>query len=628
MCGICGILNKDRSDTVPKRYIEAMNRSLTHRGPDDGGFFIEKNVAMANRRLSIIDLSTGRQPIFNEDESKVIVYNGEIYNYLELREMLIKSGHRFRTRSDTEVILHLFEEYHERCVDYLNGMFAVAIFDRKERTLFLARDRLGIKPLYYCQGGERFLFASEIKAILLDESVEKELDYQALADFFCLSYIPAPKTLFRRIRKLPPGSYLYLKDGRVSLREYWRPPLDEGISGFTKKDYQECLVELITAAVKRRLISDVPIGAFLSGGVDSSLVVGMMSKLKDESIETFSMGTERESHNELPYARAVSEHCGTLHHEKVLMPDIHNILPTLVAAFDQPFADSSFVPTYYVSKLARERVTVALSGDGGDELFGGYNRYIRALKSRRYDIIPHFVKVPMAKLSSGLSAKVRGTTRLRHMAMDEEVRYYDMLCRFPGGLKDMVFSGDLRRHLNGYHSSEVFLKYFVEAKETDDYLKKIQYVDLRTYLVDNNLEKVDKMSMLNSLEVRVPLLDHTVVEFALRVPSEFNIVEGEKKSILKEIAARYVPREVVFRPKHGFSIPVSFWFRDSLHDYTRGILTEKRTLERGLLDPRGVTFILDRHKHGLEDYSNKIWNLLVFELFMRSYESGVPGHAN
>lgn len=617
MCGICGIVNKDIAMEVSGREITAMNRSLEHRGPDEEGQHVESNVGLGSRRLSIIDLSTGKQPVYNENESMVIVYNGEVYNYRDLRKNLIGKGYNFRTQSDTEVVLHLYEEYGENCLHHLNGMFAFAIYDKNRDRLFLARDRLGIKPVYYYEAKNKFIFASEIKAILLNDSVKRDLDYEAIGDFLNLSYIPAPKTVFKQIRKLPAGCYLYLNDGNIKIHEYWRPVPGQGIQGYKEADYHENLEELIKASVKRRLISEVPLGAFLSGGVDSSLIVGMMSELEDKPVQTFSIGFDIEKFNELPYAKMVSEHCNTNHHTRILSPKIEELLPELISNFDQPFADPSFLPTYLLSKVAHETVTVALSGDGGDELFGGYNRYADGVKSDKYDFLPSFIKDGIRMVSNGLSPNFKGSTRMRRMALDKEARYYDYHNRFPASLQRTVFSEDLIKKLDGYDSFEVFKKYFDEVSYVDDYLTKMQYVDIRTYLVDNNLEKVDKMSMLNSLEVRVPLLDHTVVEFAMNLPSSLKIAKGEKKSLLKKITSKYVPHDAVYRAKRGFSVPISAWFRENLKDYIGGILTEKKTLERGFVNPQGVNYLIDRNKKEERGYDVKLWNLLILELYMR-----------
>jgi len=624
MCGICGIVITDKREMIDRRILQRMNDSLKHRGPDEEGYFVEDFVGFGHRRLSIIDVKDGQQPIFNEDRSKVIIFNGEIYNYQDLRQFLIKKGHLFRTKSDTEVILHLYEEFGELCVQKLRGMFAFAIYDINNKNLFLARDRLGIKPLYYYYYENKLLFASEIKAILEYKNVNKDIDVTAFFDYLNYLYVPTPKSIFSKIHKLPAGHYLYFKDGNFTIKKYWDLHFSEN-NNYPENSLKYEIAGILEEAVKMRMISEVPLGAFLSGGVDSSLIVAIMVSLKTEPVITNSIGFSFSKFNELSYAKETSYFFGTDHHEYIVEPESVDILDKLTWYFDEPFADSSALPTYYVSKMTRENVTVALSGDGGDENFAGYRRYyFDQIENRIRYYIPSPIRrslvAGMARIypkADWLPQFFRAKTLLTNLSMDSAEGYYRTMTHFtPNSLKNIVHK-DLQTDLNNYSSFDVFNEHYQQAG-TDDLLSKIQYVDIKTYLVDDILTKVDRASMANSLEVRVPLLDHIFMEYVAGIPSSMKLNGKNGKYIFKEMARDMLPEKILNRKKMGFSIPIEKWFRGELKkNFEEEVLYNSNSST--YFDKQYIDKIWRLHQNGVSNNGFQLWSILIFEKWAKQF---------
>jgi asparagine synthase (glutamine-hydrolysing) len=630
MCGIVGISGPElmENTAAARELIERMLGVVEHRGPDDKGHHIETGVAMGMRRLAIIDLSAGRQPISNEDGSIWIVFNGEIYNYRELRELLLARGHKLRTRTDTETIVHLYEDEGERCVERLRGMFAFAIWDRRERRLFMARDRVGKKPLHYTLIGRTLVFGSEIKSLLQHPGVKREVNPQAISDFLSFGYVPDPATAFNGISKLPPGHTLTFKDGLIRTRRYWDFDYfgDSAAQGLREpeapeEDYVERLRELIAESVRARLESDVPLGAFLSGGIDSSLVVAMMAR--EMKVKTFSIGFSDAGFDELRYARIAARHFGADHHEFVVTPDVCRLVEEIVWHHDEPFADVSSVPTYVVSKMAREYVTVALSGDGGDEVFGGYERYVVDQRRQRYERLPAFLRRALLRASRALPQGAYGKRFLRNIALEPAARYVDSVTHFDRDSQIDLFSVDARRALAGYDPAERFERTFA-APASRSGLDHLLYLDSKTYLPGDILVKVDRMSMANSLETRAPLLDHRLIEFAQTIPASLKLRGLETKYILKRAAAGLIPDEIINRPKQGFDVPIRRWFNRELREMLDDTLNDRRARERGDFNHRAVLAILDEHRRGVRDHSRQLWSLLVLELWRRAFIDQQP----
>jgi len=622
MCGIAGII--DITSTPERGLIERMNRIMHHRGPDGEGYYLDGPVALGHRRLSIIDLSGGKQPLSNEDGTVWITFNGEVYNFQELRDELIEKGHRFATRSDTETIVHAWEEYGEACVEKFRGMFAFAVWDQRRQQLFAARDRLGKKPFYYWCDGKRFLFASEIKAILQDERVQRELDPAALADYLTYHYIPFPRTIFKGIRKLEPGHWISVGMGEstrlsVTTQKYWDITYAPDAS-LTEAQWVEALREKLREAVRIRLISEVPLGAFLSGGIDSSTVVALMSQVQNAPVKTFSIGFKEEDFSELVYARQVAERFGCEHHEFVVEPDAIEVLPKLAWEFDEPFADSSAIPTYYVSKLAREHVTVILSGDGGDETFAGYRRYGWAQDMCRHDWLP----APLKKTLFGFPGRllpdgVKGKGALLHLSKDPFERYAGLNTFGEPPYLDRLLSVEVRAAIDRELPDFSVMKGFYDAKASADYLTRIQYVDTKVYLAEDILTKVDRASMLCSLETRAPLLDHEVVELAAHMPPGMKLHSGETKYILKKAMEGILPHEILYRRKMGFGVPLIHWFKKDLTEYAHDLLLSREARERGLFNTTEVETLLSSHQKSGRDLSARIWALLFFEQWCRNW---------
>jgi len=626
MCGIVGAYYAGRRSADPD-LIRRMNATLVHRGPDGDGFYFEPGIGFGHRRLSIIDLSGGRQPMSNEDKTVWITFNGEIYNFKEIARHLKSAGHRFETVSDTEAIIHAYEEYGERCLDHLRGMFAFAIWDSPRQRLFLARDRVGIKPLYYYHDQSRFIFASELKAILADPTISREIDLTALRDYLIYGYIPFEKTIFKRVRKLLPGHYARIDASpagdslRLDLQQYWdlkfRP--DPSLSA---NEWIEEWRRLLRETVELHLMSDVPLGAFLSGGLDSSCVVAMTAQLSNSPVKTFCIGFDEEDFSELPYARQVAERYGTEHHELLIRPDAIDLLPVLAKEFDEPFGDSSAIPTYFVSKLARSHVTVSLSGDGGDELFAGYKRYADTMAAlqlqRKITYIPAALRRFLSgSLATNMPPYMRGQGTLRRLSMSAYETYMDVAyCHPPDFITSFLHPDIVSSLSNG--SRNPFETLFGGVDASDD-LTRMQYLDTKSYLPEDILTKVDRASMLNSLEARVPLLDHKVLEFVAKMPSILKFRNGQGKHIFRQFLGEMLPANLLARPKMGFGIPLIHWFRGRLESYTREVLLSPTSLQRNFFNSGSLEKVLAEHRSGIVDRSHTIWQLLVFEHWCRQY---------
>ena len=615
MCGICGIHAPGRVDP---EVLRRMNRALVHRGPDDEGYYTDERVGLASRRLSIIDLQSGHMPIANEDDSVWVVQNGEIYNFRELRADLETRGHRFTTRSDTEVLVHLYEEHGSDLFSRLRGMFAIALWDRRRDLLLLGRDRVGKKPLYYSFDGRTLLFASEIKALRQHPDLDVSLDWQALNHYFSHHYVPEPLSIFREVRKLPPGHWLELQSGSLDIHPYWQLDFEHPRSETDEGWYMEQLREKLRDAVRARLVSDVPLGAFLSGGVDSATVVGLMHQLLDAPVKTFSIGFDAESFDELRYARVVAQAFGTEHHEEILQPDATDLVAKLVQQFDEPFGDPSALPTYLVSQMARRHVTVVLSGDGGDEAFAGYDSHRVQERDERFH---RRVPAPLRALASGglgLGARLSGQARWRRMARAVGRAHQPLPGRYsnvfdPGGRRRLFAAATLEQ-IGSMQEHEVFAAH-AAAQRYPDFLSRVLAVDTATYLPGDILVKVDRMSMANSLEVRCPLLDQEVLEFAASIPSNLKRRHGVSKYIFKRVAEGFVPREIVHRQKHGFGVPLGQWFRAELRDLVREHLLHSSNGAHVLFNRRFVTHLVEEHEAGRWDWSVQLWALLMFHLW-------------
>ncbi len=624
MCGIAGFFGPEENldSTERRELLKRMCDIIEHRGPDDEGFYTEGGAALGMRRLSIIDLVTGHQPISNEDGSIWIVFNGEIYNFCELRDDLVARGHTFQTQTDTEAIVHLYEEMGEACVERLRGMFGFAIWDRRERKLFLARDRVGKKPLHYALAGDTLIFGSEIKSILQHPDVAREVNIEAISDFLSFGYVPDPQTAFRGITKLPPGHTLTFKNGRLSTKCYWDfdyRQADEAEEARDEGYYVERLRELIAESVRLRLVSDVPLGAFLSGGIDSSTVVAMMARQMDRPVKTFSIGFSESSFDELHHARITARHFNTDHHEFVVTPDVCKIVEDIVWHHDEPFGDVSSIPTYMVSKMAREHVTVILSGDGGDELFAGYERYLIDRDRRVFERIPGFIRRNlMLRASRVLPRAVYGKNFLRNVALEADARYIDSLSYFDEDAKHELLSTDIRRALGGRDSSAGF-RQLLNVPHSAKHIDRLLYLDSKTYLPGDILTKVDRMSMAHSIEARVPLLDYKLIEFVETIPANLKLRGRTTKHILKQAVRGLIPDQIINRPKQGFGVPIAKWFNNELRDMLHDTLTDSRTRQRGYFNQQSVEAILNEHARGRRDNSRHLWGLLTLELWQRTF---------
>ena len=637
MCGISGIVDLRDRRPVNQALLRVMNDTLSRRGPDGEGFHFEPGLGFGHRRLSIIDLEGGKQPLYNEDETVVVTYNGEIYNFRELEDELIALGHKFRTRCDTEAIVHAWEQWGEECLARFNGMFAFALWDRNVETLFLARDRLGVKPLYYAQlkDGE-LIFGSELKTLMLHPLLPREIDPEAVEEYFSFGYVPEPKTIFRGVKKLAPGHWLRIKRGETEthVRRYWDVPLHKaGCAKLAASEMEGELRERLKEAVRLRLVSDVPLGSFLSGGVDSSAVVAMMRELGTQHLLTCSIGFKEPRYDESTYAQLVARAKSTNHKADIVEASDYSLLENLVELYDEPFADSSAIPTYRVCELARRHVTVALSGDGGDEDFLGYRRYrLFAIEQAMRSLIPDLIRRPVFGALGNWYPKldwaprvVRGKTTFEALARDPADAYLHGVSIFPDKERERLFSHDLKRNLGGYNAAEVFRAH-LDGHEFPDPLSMVQYLDYKTYLPGDILTKVDRASMAHGLEVRVPFLDYEFVEWAATLPASVKLSRRQGKVVLKKALEPLLPREVLYRDKMGFAVPLDVWFRGSLEDRMTASL-EGSTLARcGLFDTESLRRIGVDHRSGHRNHSAILWALLMFEGFLRGGGRPAAGH--
>jgi asparagine synthase (glutamine-hydrolysing) len=625
MCGICGKVYFDQQYPVTRQELLVMSNTLVHRGPDGDGVWTAGNVGLAHRRLAIIDLRTvAGQPMSNEDGSVWITFNGEIYNFQELRTDLEARGHTFRTASDTEVIVHAYEEYGRQCLDRLRGMFAFAIWDARKRLLFLARDRVGKKPLFYYLGRDRFLFASEIKALLADPTVPAEADPMALDHFLALQYIPAPLTAFRGVRKLPPAHWLEVRDGRIEMGRYWKLQ-------YTPKrqvTLAEAVAELrwrFAEAVRLRLVSDVPLGVFLSGGVDSSAVVAAMAQEMGHPVQTFSVGFEDALFDERPFARQVAERYGTTHTELVVKAPVTDILPRLVWHYDEPFGDASAVPSYAVAALTSQYVTVVLNGDGGDENFAGYEWYAKDLIVRRGEVLPLWLRQWLASWGQGVSSArkqhrlVRKITQLaKLLALSPASRYAYWMEHFSLEARQGLYTPAFGMTVVGSNPEGLFAEVFGQS-DTEEWVDTMLDADVNLYLPEDLLVKIDRATMAHSLEARSPFLDHVLMEFVASLPSHLKLAGRQQKRVLKTALRDVLPDVVLKRPKMGFCVPLERWFREELREMAYDVLLAPRAMQRGYFRPQAVTKLLDDHCRGEANHAKYLWDLLILELWHQTF---------
>lgn len=620
MCGIAGFVSLDRQEPLQetRAQLHEMCEVIRHRGPDDEGLYVDGGVALGMRRLSIIDLATGHQPIANESGTVWTVFNGEIYNYRALRQQLQQRGHRFMTATDTEVIVHGYEEWGEQVFRHLYGMFGIAIWDTRTRTLLLGRDRLGIKPLYWTQAGGRLYFGSELKSILLGPEVRRDLDVDGLDHYLSFLYTPPDGSIFSGIHKLPPGQLLHWRDGHCRTTSYWQVPRGETFAG-TEADARTALHAYLRDAVSSHLVSDVPVGAFLSGGLDSGVVVGLMAQASSTPVRTFSIGFDEPEFDELDGARQVARHFHTDHHELVVRPDAVSLLDELIGHFDEPFADASAIPTYYVSKLAGEHVKVVLSGDGGDELFGGYDRYIPHRHVAAFDrLAPSPVRGLAGLAGWCLPHGARGKNFLRHVGRDARGRYLDAIRFFSPDEKRALLTTHTRGHRRRDDPEALAAERF-HRFDGLSWPAQMMRFDSETYLPEDVLTKVDRMSMAHSIESRVPLLDHRLVEFAASLPASLHVRHGQRKQLFRQVASDLLPAAILARPKRGFGVPLSIWFRGHLRELFADTLLSTRALARGYFKEAFVRQLVNEHLSGVRDHTLRLWQLVVFERWHRLY---------
>jgi asparagine synthase (glutamine-hydrolysing) len=631
MCGITGLFDTRGQRSIDRAALQRMNDSQLHRGPDEGSLYTEPGLGLGHRRLSIIDIATGQQPLFNADKTIAIVFNGEIYNYQSLMAELQGLGYAFHTKSDTECIVHAWEAWGERCVDRLRGMFAFALWDRTKQTFFMARDRLGVKPMYYGVMDDGLLaFGSELKSVLAYQSagvrLNRELDPLAVEEYFALGYVAEPRTIFKQALKLPPATTLLWRRGEPmpQPKVYWdvRFSLDNPISA---EDACAELRHRLDESVKLRMIAEVPLGAFLSGGVDSSAVVASMAQVSTEPVNTCSIGFDDPQFNESAFAQTVAERYQTRHHLEVVKSDDFDLIDTLARLYDEPYADSSAIPTYRVCQLARKRVTVALSGDGGDESFGGYRRYrMHLMEERMRSALPHGVRRPIFGLLGKVYPKAdwaprvfRAKTTFEGMARSSVEAYFHSVSILRGPMRDELFSARFKTEIAGYDARQVFEQHAARAN-TDDPLALIQYLDLKTYLVGDINTKVDRASMAHSLEVREPLMDHPLVEWLATLPSSLKVRGQEGKFLLKKAMEPRLSDDILYRPKMGFAVPLARWFRGPLKQRVRDAILGPRLAETGWFNRAYLQHLVEAHQSGARDYSAPLWTLLMFEAFLRN----------
>ncbi|MEM7501118.1 MAG: XrtA/PEP-CTERM system amidotransferase [Pseudomonadota bacterium] len=632
MCGITGLFDlKERRD-VDRSLIARMNRAQVHRGPDEEGTYFEPGVGLGHQRLSIIDIKSGQQPLFNEDGSVAVVYNGEIYNFQTLMAELTELGYQFRTRCDTEVVVHAWEEWGEDCVTRFRGMFAFAIWDANKQCIFLARDRLGVKPLFYSELKSGWLaFGSELKALAAHPDFDREIDPLAVEEYFALGYAAEPRTVYRRTLKLPPASHLTIRKGQPlpEPKQYWdvRFTVDNPM---TLESATDELRERLTESVKLRMIADVPLGAFLSGGVDSSAVVALMSSLSSSPVNTCSIAFDDPNFNESEFAQLVADRYATNHYSKTVAADDFGLVDKLAGFYDEPYADSSAIPTYRVCELARQRVKVALSGDGADEIFGGYRRYrLHLMEEGLRSKLPLGLRRPVFGLLGKLYPKadwaprfLRAKTTFEGLARDSVQGYLHSVSILSDAMRAQLYSPRMKAELAGYSALDVFRRHATQA-DTDDSLALIQYIDIKTYLVGDINTKVDRASMAHSLEVREPLMDHELIEWVASLPSRLKHRRGEGKYVLKKTLEPLLPNDVLYRPKMGFAVPLASWFRGPLAERVKESLLGERLHDTGLFNRDYLEHLVTAHQSGRRDYSASIWTVLMYEAFLRGQESSL-----
>ena len=633
MCGIVGIFDLQGQRDIDAALLARLNQSLRHRGPDEDGLHLEPGLGLGHRRLSVIDLASGQQPLYNAERSVVIVFNGEIYNYRQLMAELRRFGHQFRTQSDTEVIVHAWEQWGEQCVQRLRGMFAFAIWDRRRHLLFLARDRLGVKPLYYGQASDgTLLFGSELKALMAHPALPRELDPLAVEEYFAYGYVPEPRSILRHAAKLPPGHTLCVRAGQPlpAPRQYWDVPFAP-LAPLKAAQAADELLARLREAVQIRMVAEVPLGAFLSGGVDSSAVVALMAGLERRPVNTCSIAFADPAYNEAPYAAMVARRYATAHHVQEVQPDDFELIDRLATLYDEPFADSSAMPTYRVCQLARQRVTVALSGDGADESLAGYRRYrLHVREEKLRALLPAGLRQSLFGALGRVYPKadwaprvLRARSTFEGLARDSTDAYFHGVSILPDAMRARLFSPQMRRSLQGYRALEV-LRRHAEASPARDALSQLQYLDLKTYLPGDILTKVDRASMAHALEVRSPLLDHELVEWMSGLPPQYKLRRGVGKYVLKQALQPLLPSEVLNRRKMGFAVPLAGWLRGPLRIRLQQRLLGPVLAQSGLFDMTYIAQLIEQHGSGRRDYSAPLWTLLMFESFLRQVLPACP----
>ena len=631
MCGIVGIFDITEKRAVNRDLLSRMNETQFHRGPDESGLHLEPGLGFGHRRLSIIDLSSGQQPLFNEDKTVVVTYNGEIYNFLELSKELKKLGHQFRTHCDTEVIVHAWEEWGASCVERFRGMFAFALWDRRQETLFLARDRLGIKPLFFAElPGGWFIFGSELKSLSVHETLPREIDPTAVEDYLAFGYVPEPKTIYQGVYKLSPGFTLSIRRGQKDLRpqQYWDVSF-KSHEPLSEESVAETLIRRFKEAVHIRMIAEVPLGAFLSGGVDSSGVVAMMAESSEDPVNTCSISFGDPAFNESLYADLVARQYQTDHRAEQVDPDDFTLVDQLAALYDEPYADSSALPTYRVCELAKKQVTVVLSGDGGDENLAGYRRYRwHTYEEKMRSLLPAALRRHLFGILGGVYPKAdwapkifRAKSTFQAMARDSLSGYLHSVSVLSDHMREQLFSERMKNRLQGYRAVEVFRRHAANTP-TDHPLSLVQYLDMKTYLPGDILTKVDRASMAHALEVRVPLLDHELVDWFSGLAPEFKLRGREGKYIFKKSLESRLPNDILYRPKMGFSIPLASWFRGPLREKVREGILGSMMADSGLFNRSYLERLVNQHQSGIRDYSASIWSLLMFSAFLKNHDSG------
>ncbi|MDP4208355.1 MAG: asparagine synthase (glutamine-hydrolyzing) [Bacteroidota bacterium] len=622
MCGIVGILNLEQDNNVSIETLRSMTNSIIRRGPDDEGFYCNQNIGLGFRRLSIIDLATGHQPLSNEDDSIWIIFNGEIYNYQELRYFLQNKGHKFKTHTDTEVIIHLYEELGDDCVKHLRGMFAFAIWNNSTKKLFCARDRFGIKPFYYYIDNSKLVFASEIKAILKSGNIDKSLSLEAIDSYFAYGHMTSNLSIYQHIKKLNPGTSLTLSLSplpKLELKTYWEIHFEPDHSK-TEAQWMDEIESSLSDAVKLHMVSDVPLGAFLSGGIDSSSIVALMSQHSTSPIKTFSIGFKEKPYNELKYAEAIAKKYNTEHYFQIVEPESIHLLSTLVSSFDEPFADTSAIPTYIVSKFASQFVSVVLSGDGGDELFAGYNHYPQLAFLRKLNFNNRAINnLFWGTINKILPASFRGKNLTYYLSKDKETvgAYYGL---FNQSERNFLINREILNTINK-NRAESFKEHLILSSTSNDYITRLQNLDIKTYMVDEILTKVDRVSMHNSLEVRVPILDHQFAELTFKIPSSLKLKNGTQKYIFKEAMKNKLPDCVINHKKQGFNIPLEHWFRSELKDYINSRINDRNCLLSEYINIKHVKQTINNHNKGFRNLSERIWAILVFDEWLKQNSS-------